>query len=40
MLARDINLNPGPVTVIDNHNMCDDFPFCNCNLSIDSTELS
>lgn len=38
MLTRGINLNPGSVTVIDKHNIWDDFPFYNCNFPVNSTE--
>ena len=35
MLAGDINMNPRPITTIDNEHMWDDVPFRNYNLSID-----
>ena len=35
MLAGDINLNLGPITMVDNYNMWNDLPFRKCNLSID-----
>ena len=38
MLAGDINLNQGWITIIDNNNMWDNFYFCNCNLATDWTE--
>ena len=38
MLARDVNLNPRPITGIDNNNMCDDLPVRYCYLCIDWNE--
>ena len=35
MRVGDINLNPGPITTINNNNMRDNLLLRNCNLSID-----